>query len=89
MASVFTLVLVLRQSSENRSSTVYVSLVSNYDNCLQAYNLLSDSSIGANVKYVLHKLLILEHDQVRLLFSKDILSMFPFYDKGVIKCGKD
>ncbi|KAJ7334354.1 A disintegrin and metalloproteinase with thrombospondin motif 6 [Desmophyllum pertusum] len=33
------------------------------------YNLLGDSSIGANMKYVLHKLLILEHDQEGLSIS--------------------
>ena len=41
------------------------------------------------MKYVLHKLLILEHDQVRLLFSKDTFTRFQFYDKGVINCGKN
>lgn len=33
------------------------------------YNLLGDTSIGANVKYVLQKLLILEHDQEGLVIS--------------------
>ncbi|XP_068695608.1 A disintegrin and metalloproteinase with thrombospondin motifs 6-like [Montipora foliosa] len=33
------------------------------------HSLLGDSSIGANIKYVLHKLLILEHDQEGLVIS--------------------
>ena len=36
------------------------------------------------MKYVLHKLLILEHDQVNLLFSEHTFTRFQFYDKRVI-----
>ena len=34
----------------------------------QAHGLLADASIGANIKYIIHKLLILEQDMVCLIY---------------------
>lgn len=49
------------------------------------YNLIGDSSIGANMKYVLHKLLILEHDQEGLTISShagNTMTSFCEWTKG-------
>ena len=65
---------------------------------LQAHGLLADASIGANIKYVIQKLLILEDDTVCLkrLFLRDgkgfkilfscLLMLYLCYTVQVLSC---